>query len=208
MNIQEIEIDKLIPYHNNPRKNQDIDKVASSINEYGFQQPIVVDKNMVVIVGHTRLLGAQKLGLKKVPVVIADLSEAKAKAYRIADNRISEDAGWDYDLLKLEIDALKEINFNIEELGFEEQELETIIFQPDHNSRDWLDTEEHWQDMPSFEHEDQSPYKSLTVNFVNKESMDKFFQLIKQDYTDKTKYIWYPKIEKNVIKDKKYVSEK
>ena len=202
MNIQEIEIDKLIPYHNNPRKNQDIDKVASSINEYGFQQPIVVDKNMVVIVGHTRLLGAQKLGLKKVPVVIADLSEAKAKAYRIADNRISEDAGWDYDLLKLEIDALKEINFNIEELGFEQQELETIIFQPDHNSRDWLDTDEHWQDMPSFEHDDQSPFRSLTVNFVNQEAVDKFFQLIKQDYTEKTKYIWFPFIEKNVLKDK------
>jgi hypothetical protein len=204
MNIQEIETDKLIPYHNNPRKNQDIDKVASSINEYGFQQPIVVDKNMVVIVGHTRLLGAQKLGLKKVPVLMADLSEAKAKAYRIADNRISEDAGWDYDLLKLEIDALKEINFNIDELGFEEQELETIIFQSDHNSRNWLDTEEHWQDMPSFEHSDQSPFRSLTVNFVNQDAVEKFFQLIKQDYTEKTKYIWFPFIEKNVIKDKYY----
>jgi len=204
MNIQEIEIDKLIPYHNNPRKNQDIDKVASSINEYGFQQPIVVDKNMVVVVGHTRLLGAQKLGLKKVPVLMADLSEAKAKAYRIADNRISEDAGWDYDLLKLEIDALKEINFNIDELGFEEQELETIIFQSDHNSRNWLDTEEHWQDMPSFEHSDQSPFRSLTVNFVNQDAVEKFFQLIKQDYTEKTKYIWFPFIEKNVIKDKYY----
>jgi hypothetical protein len=204
MNIQEIEIDKLIPYHNNPRKNQDIDKVASSINEYGFQQPIVVDKNMVVVVGHTRLLGAQKLGLKKVPVLMADLSEAKAKAYRIADNRISEDAGWDYDLLKLEIDALKEINFNIDELGFEEQELETIIFQSDHNSRNWLDTEEHWQDMPSFEHSDQSPFRSLTVNFVNQDAVEKFFQLIKQDYTEKTKYIWFPFIEKIVIKDKYY----
>ena len=83
MNIENIEIDKLIPYHNNPRKNQGVDKVASSINEYGFQQPIVVDKNMVVIVGHTRLLGAKKLGLKEVPVLVADLSESKAKAYRM-----------------------------------------------------------------------------------------------------------------------------
>ena len=204
MNIQEIEIEKLIPYHNNPRKNQDIDKVASSLSEYGFQQPIVVDDKMVVIVGHTRLLGAKKLGFKTVPVVIADLSEAKARAYRIADNRLSEDAGRDYDLLKLEIDLLKEINFNIDELGFEQQELETIIFQPDHSSREWLDTDEHWQDMPSFEHDDQSPFRSLTVNFVNQEAVDKFFQLIKQDYTEKTKYIWFPFIEKNVIKDKYY----
>ena len=64
MKINSIAIDKLIPYHNNPRKDQAVDKVASSINEYGFQQPIVVDKNMVVVVGHTRLMGAKKLGLK------------------------------------------------------------------------------------------------------------------------------------------------
>ncbi len=204
MNIQEIEIDKLIPYHNNPRKNQDVDKVASSLSEFGFQQPIVVDKKMVVIVGHTRLLGAKKLGMKKVPVLVADLSEAKARGYRIADNRIAEDANWDYDLLKLEIDLLKEINFNINELGFEEQELETIIFQNNHDSRDWLDTEEHWQDMPSFEHQDQSPHRALTVNFVNQDAVDKFFQLIKQDYTEKTKYIWFPSIEKRVVKDKYY----
>ena len=204
MNIEEIEIEKLIPYHNNPRKNQDVDKVASSLSEYGFQQPIVVDKKLVVIVGHTRLLGAKKLGLKKVPVLIADLSEAKARGYRIADNRIAEDANWDYDLLKLEIDLLKEINFNIDELGFEEQELETIIFQNNHDSRDWLDTEEHWQDMPSFEHTDQSPHRSLTINFVNQDAVDKFFQLIKQDYTEKTKYVWFPSIQKNVVKDKYY----
>ena len=107
-------------------------------------------------------------------------------------------------MLKLEIDLLKEINFNIDELGFEQQELETIIFQPDHSSREWLDADEHWQDMPSFDHDDQSPFRSLTVNFVNQEAVDKFFQLIKQDYTEKTKYIWFPFIEKNVIKDKYY----
>ena len=66
MDIQQIEIDKIIPYHNNPRKNQAIDKVASSLSEYGFQQPIVVDKNMVVIVGHTRLQGAKKIGMKQL----------------------------------------------------------------------------------------------------------------------------------------------
>lgn len=207
MDIQQIEIDKIIPYHNNPRKNQAIDKVASSLSEYGFQQPIVVDKNMVVIVGHTRLQGAKKIGMEKVPVLIADLDEAKAKAYRIADNRLSEDSAWDYDLLKAEIDILKEINFDINELGFEEQELETIIFQENHDSKEWLDHEEHWQDMPSFEHTNIDAFRSLTVHFGNKEDVDTFFQLIKQDYTDKTKYVWFPKIQKNVVKDKQYASE-
>ena len=73
MKIQNVATDKLLPYHNNPRKDQAIDKLASSIKEYGFQQPIVVDKDMIVIVGHTRLQGAKKLGLKKVPIVVADL---------------------------------------------------------------------------------------------------------------------------------------
>jgi len=127
MNIQEIEIEKLIPYHNNPRKDQAIDKVASSINEYGFQQPIVVDKKMIVIVGHTRLLASKKLGLKKVPVFIADLSETKAKAYRIADNRLNEDSAWDLDLLNVEISDLLDDNYDLNLLGFDPKELDKII---------------------------------------------------------------------------------
>ena len=127
MNIEEIEIEKLIPYHNNPRKDQAVDKVASSINEYGFQQPIVVDKNMVLIVGHTRLMGAKKLGLKKVPVTIANLSESKAKAYRIADNRLNEDSAWDFDLLDIEIKNLLDDDYNIDLLGFDSSELDKFL---------------------------------------------------------------------------------
>tara|TARA_Y100001937_G_scaffold63191_1_gene86688 strand:- start:175 stop:657 length:483 start_codon:yes stop_codon:yes gene_type:complete len=129
MNIQEIEIDKLIPYHNNPRKNQAVDKVASSLAEFGFQQPIVVDKNLVVIVGHTRLLGAKKLNYNKVPVFIADLSEEKAKAYRIADNRLAEDASWDFDFLNIELNMLKESNYDITKLGFNDTEIESMLME-------------------------------------------------------------------------------
>jgi len=127
MKIKMTPIDKLIPYHNNPRKNQAVDKVASSLSEFGFQQPIVVDKNMVVIVGHTRLLASQKLGFKKVPVFIADLSEAKAKAYRIADNRLSEDSDWDYDFLNIEMNMLNEENFDLSQLGFTTEELNNLL---------------------------------------------------------------------------------
>tara|TARA_R100000231_G_scaffold91833_1_gene69131 strand:+ start:186 stop:668 length:483 start_codon:yes stop_codon:yes gene_type:complete len=127
MKIKMTPIDKLIPYHNNPRKNQAVDKVASSLSEFGFQQPIVVDKNMVVIVGHTRLLASQKLGFKKVPVFIADLSEAKAKAYRIADNRLSEDSDWDYDFLNIEMNMLNEENFDLMQLGFTTEELNNLL---------------------------------------------------------------------------------
>ena len=207
MKIEMIDIDKIKPYEKNPRKNQNGEKIAKSLEKYGWRQPIVVDKDYVVIVGHTRLMGAEYLKMKQVPVHVAsDMKDEAVKAYRIADNRLSEDSTWDYELLKFEMDLLNGIGFNLDDLGFEKQELETIIFQPDHKSRDWLEHEEHWQDMPAFDHEDQSPFRSLTINFVSQQSMDKFFQIIKQDYTDKTKYIWYPKIEKNVIKDKAFES--
>lgn len=128
MKVKQINIDKIIPYHNNPRKNQAIDKVASSINEYGFQQPIVVDKNMVVIVGHTRLLASKKLGLKKVPIAIADLSKSQAKAYRLADNRTNEDSSWDEELLKGELLDLEGLTNTI---GFEDSELEKLLEEPE-----------------------------------------------------------------------------
>ena len=131
MLIQEVEIDKIVPYINNPRKNLNADKVAGSIKEFGFQQPIVVDKNMVVIVGHTRLLASQKLGLKEVPVLVADLSESKAKAYRIADNRLNEDSNWDDELLNLELIDLQKDDYDLDSLGFEKNELEKIFNSDD-----------------------------------------------------------------------------
>tara|TARA_Y100000004_G_scaffold196968_1_gene269015 strand:- start:373 stop:1554 length:1182 start_codon:yes stop_codon:yes gene_type:complete len=144
MKVQEIEIEKLIPYHNNPRKDQAVDKVASSINEYGFQQPIVVDKNMVLIVGHTRLMGAKKLGLKKVPVTIANLSESKAKAYRIADNRLNEDSAWDFDLLDIEIKNLLDDDYNIDLLGFDLSELDNLL----KNDKEYLTGEDEIPEPP------------------------------------------------------------
>lgn len=127
MNIQQINIEELIPYEKNPRKNLNVDKVAISIKEFGFQQPIVVDKKMVIIAGHTRWEACKKLGLKKVPVLIADLDPIKAKAYRIADNKTNEGSQWDMNLLNLEFTDLLDINYNLENLGFDEKELEQII---------------------------------------------------------------------------------
>lgn len=128
MKVKQINIDKIIPYHNNPRKNQAIDKVASSINEYGFQQPIVVDQNMVVIVGHTRLLASKKLKLKKVPIAIADLTKSQAKAYRLADNRTNEDSSWNEELLKGELLDLEGL---LNSTGFEDSELEKLLDDPE-----------------------------------------------------------------------------
>lgn len=121
MNVQQVKIEKVKPYDKNPRKNKAaVDYVANSIKEFGFQQPIVVDKDMVVIAGHTRLKAAKKLKLKEVPVVIADnLTEEQVKAYRLADNKTAEKAEWDFDLLTDELLSLQDLDFDMEQFGFD-----------------------------------------------------------------------------------------
>ena len=115
----------LQPYPRNPRKISDkaVAKVAASIREYGFRQPIVVDKEGVIIVGHARHLAALSLGIVDVPVHVADLSADKAAAYRLADNRTNEESGWDFAALGLELGALKDLGLDLGPLGFDEAEL-------------------------------------------------------------------------------------
>ena len=121
MNIIKMKVEDLIPYVNNPRNNENaVDKVASSLVEFGFKNPIFVDKNNVVVNGHTRLLASKKLGLKEVPViVIDDLTDTQIKAFRIADNKTSEYATWDKELLRVELDMLEEMNFNLEDVNID-----------------------------------------------------------------------------------------
>ncbi|MBO4632521.1 MAG: ParB N-terminal domain-containing protein, partial [Lentisphaeria bacterium] len=109
MNIVYKKVDEIIPYEKNPRINDAaVEAVAKSIKEFGWQQPIVVDKDMVVIVGDTRLRSAKLLGLTEVPVVVADhLTPEQVQAYRIADNKTGEIAEWDYALLPMELKDLQ-----------------------------------------------------------------------------------------------------
>ncbi|MDD5220712.1 MAG: ParB N-terminal domain-containing protein [Candidatus Bipolaricaulis sp.] len=110
------------PYPNNPRLNEDaIDKVARSISEFGFRQPIVIDKDNTIIVGHTRWKAALRLNLDKVPVHVAtDLTLEQIKAYRIADNKTSEFSDWDWPALKLELNYLKELDIDLDWLGLDD----------------------------------------------------------------------------------------
>jgi hypothetical protein len=129
MDIQLFALEQIKPYENNPRINDDaVDAVAASIREFGFSQPIVVDSDHVIIVGHTRLKAAKKLGLERVPVLVAShLTPEQVRAYRIADNRSAEIAEWNYDLLPIEIAALKEANYDLGLLGFDPEELAKIM---------------------------------------------------------------------------------
>lgn len=119
MEVKNVRIEDIIPYEKNPRKNEAaIPVVANSIREFGFKQPIVLDKDNVIVVGHTRFEAAKKLGYKEVPCLIADdLSDEQIRAYRLVDNKSNELADWDVAMLQKELDALYEA-FDMERFGF------------------------------------------------------------------------------------------
>lgn len=127
MKVETVSIDKIKPYENNPRNNDDaVDAVANSIKEFGWQQPIVVDNGGVIIAGHTRYKAAKQLKLKEVPIVVADkLTEEQVNAYRLADNKSGELANWDTKKLDDELQALLD-QIDMTDFGFDEN----IEFDP------------------------------------------------------------------------------
>jgi ParB-like chromosome segregation protein Spo0J len=134
--VFEANIKDIKPYENNPRviPQEAVDRVANSIKEFGMQQPIVVDRDMVIIVGHTRFKACEALGMGTVPCVIADmLTEEQVRAYRLADNKTNEFTSWDDELLDFELGELFRDNFDMEQFGFdmglddEDDEDKTII---------------------------------------------------------------------------------
>lgn len=122
MKIIEKKVEELIPYVNNPRNNEAaVDFVASSIKEFGFKNPIIIDKENVIVAGHTRLAAAKKLGLESVPCIMADdLSEQQIKAFRLADNKTAELATWDLEKLEIELEGIDDLEMT--DFGFEELE--------------------------------------------------------------------------------------
>lgn len=167
MQIIELKVDVLIPYVNNPRKNNvAVDKVAASIKEFGFKVPIVVDRDNVVVCGHTRLKAAKKLGIETVPCLIADdLTEDQIKAFRLADNKVSEFAEWDFEALKAELDN---IDIDMSEFGFDFEEL-----------KNEGETESKYTQkitVPTYEIKGEKPtYKEM----INTDKADELISLIK-----------------------------
>ena len=114
MTVTDRDVDELIPYENNPRINDSaVEKVAESIRAFGFRVPIIIDKDGVIVAGHTRLKAAKELGLETVPTIVADdLTEEQIKAFRLADNKTSEFADWDFEKLQEELDELSEVDMS------------------------------------------------------------------------------------------------
>jgi ParB-like chromosome segregation protein Spo0J len=172
MKIQDVAVNKLIPYAKNSRTHSDqqVAQIAASIKEFGFRNPILVD-GLGVIAGHGRLLAAQKLGLDKVPTIdCSDMTESQKKAYIIADNKLALNAGWDNDLLKLEIGDLQDENFNIDLLGFDVSELN--FTEVDYSILDDEDVSKQLSDMAN------GVRKAIQIEF-EPEHYDEAFELVK-----------------------------
>lgn len=165
MKVQEMSIDEIKPYENNPRINDNgVNAVANSIKEFGWKQPIVVDKDNVIIVGHTRYLASKQLKLKKVPVIVAnDLTPEQVKAYRLADNKTNELTEWDEDLLDVELSDIEQLSdIDMTDFGFEniEDEIELDEDNSSESSNPYTDKKE----VPQYEIQGEEPDISELVD--------------------------------------------
>ena len=128
---ENVPINELKPYKNNARTHNEkqIEKIANSIQEFGFINPVLIDSDYVIIAGHGRVKGAEKLGMVEVPCLfVEDLTEEQKRAYIIADNKLALDAGWDYDLLKIELEELDDLDFDISLTGFDDFDFDDAGF--------------------------------------------------------------------------------
>ena len=162
LKVESWPVEKVVPYARNPRKNDGVPvaKVKASLKEFGFRQPIVVDAEGVIIVGHTRYQAALELGMKSVPVHVAEgLTAAQVKAYRIADNKTGDFAEWDFDMLKLEFADLQELDFGLDLTGFDDDAIDGIMGEVDP-----LDS------MPELSSEDRQPFQQMTFTLHDEQA--------------------------------------
>ncbi|WP_131667395.1 ParB/Srx family N-terminal domain-containing protein [Psychrobacter pygoscelis] len=165
---------ELIPYVNNSRTHNDeqVNQIAASIKEFGFTNPVLIDETGGIIAGHGRLMAANKLNMDAVPTItLAGLTEAQRKAYVIADNKIALNADWDIELLKIEIDNLRDLDFDIELIGFDEDDL-----------LDLFDKNEIDEDSVLIEHDEVSDSEKflLLVEYDNESQLEKAFNEAQQ----------------------------
>lgn len=143
MKIINVSTDSVIPYINNPRNNEAaVDKVAASIQEFGFKVPVIIDKKNTLITGHTRVLAAKKLNMKEIPAIVADdLTDAQIKAFRIADNKVGEYASWDEEALRIELEQLREMDFDLEPISIDYSDFNLDEYLEDETLPDELELE-------------------------------------------------------------------
>ena len=195
-------IDELIPYARNSRTHNDaqVAQIAASIKEWGFTNPILIDASNGIIAGHGRLLAARQLQLSEVPTICCDgWTEAQKRAYVIADNNLALNSGWDWELLRCELEELEASGFDIDIVGFDAANISSIFLDREDGK---TDADEEWQNMPEYNSEDKTAYKSVVVHFACQAHVEEFEKLVEQSLTNR--YLWFPNIVIERVDDKCY----
>jgi ParB-like chromosome segregation protein Spo0J len=197
-------VNDLLPYINNARTHSEeqINQIAASIREFGFTNPLLIDGVGTIIAGHGRLHGAKKSGLEEVPCIVLDhLTKAQQKALIIADNQLALNAGWDMDLLSVEMKDLDSEGFDLSLIGFDDGMLMNLSLLTEEGL---TDAEKEWEGMPEFDQGDNTSFRHVIVHFENNDDVKEFFSIIGQSHTDKTKSIWFPEQERMDTESKRY----
>lgn len=198
LKVEYVPIGKLKPFVGNPRKNEEaVAEIVKSIEFYGYTNPILVRwANKEVIAGHTRLLALKETGATEAPVIYLNMSSDQAHAYGIFDNKSTENTEWDVPKLVDLIDELKVAGLDLDKMGITDVEL--LAMQPQDEIGDA------WGGMPTFNQEDKTAFRSVVVHFKDQVAVDEFAELLGQTLSDKTKMMWFPKIEIERYADKVY----
>lgn len=195
----------LVPYANNSRAHSEwsINKLMESIKAFGFTSPVLVDGKRGILAGHARVMAAQRLGMETVPTIeLSHLTPAQRRAYVIADNRTALDATWNDEVLRLEMQALRDDGFDLSLTSFGAVELATLFGEDGHVT----DAASEWRGMPEFDQPDATAFRSIIVHFASQDDVDAFARLVGQKISDKAKFIWHPQAERGTYIDKRYSS--
>jgi len=202
--IQRVPIESVTPDPANVRRHPDrnIDAIMGSLQRFGQQRPILVSEKGVVIAGNGTLAAAKRLGWTDILIQRSNLVGAEAMAYAIADNRTAELAEWDEEALAAQLRAIEGEDAALAAaIGFDELQLRALVDGEAINpASEWSEA-----NMPQSEQEDLTAFQRIIIHFANPDDRDKFAKLVQQKITDSTKYIWYPRQDKVVARDKAYV---
>lgn len=193
----------LVPYTNNSRLHDEtqLGQLVASINEFGFTNPVLLDGANGIIAGHGRVMAANVLGLETVPTIeLEHLTDEQKAAYVIADNKLAQNAKWDDEILRLELQSLSDADYDLSILGFDEASLSRLL-----DVAETADAFEEYNQAIEYENKNANPYKSLIVHFENEQDVDNFKHLIKQNFSNSAKYIYHPIQVRKETESKRYV---
>lgn len=202
--VEQWPIDRVLPYAKNARLHPErqIEFIKASMQEFGFVNPCLVDDEGTLIAGHGRVLGAQQLGMKTVPVIqLGHLTKKKADRLRIADNAIFDAGSYDEAILRAVLEQISNDSV-LAAIGFDEATLAQVLAGPG-----FTNAADEWSGMPEFDHQDKTAFRSVVIHFKDQTSVNKFARAIKAKITENTRYLWYPKIKIERYADKRYDSK-